>query len=79
MPGKNFVVPTTPQETAAVADAAVDELARRIARQVAEDFFRSSPLDDAAHALTRLHVLTHLQRAAERLQREAAVEAAHAG
>lgn len=79
MPGKNFVVPTTPQDMAALADAAVDELARRVTRQVTEGIPRSLLPDDPSHALTRLHVLTHLQRAAERLQRAAAVDAAHAG
>ncbi|MFB7778967.1 response regulator [Streptomyces bauhiniae] len=79
MPGKNFVVPTTPQETAALADAAVDDLARRIVRQLTEGVPRSLLPDDPSHALARLHVLTHLQRAAERLQRAAAVDAARAG
>ncbi|MFC8967367.1 response regulator [Streptomyces sp. NPDC057094] len=79
MPGKNFVVPTTPQETAVLADAAVDELARRIAHQLMEDPPPPPTAADPTHALTRLHVLTHLQRAAERLQREAAVDAARAG
>ncbi|MET7680521.1 response regulator [Streptomyces sp. NPDC005423] len=78
MPGKNFVVRTTPHQTTALADAAVDELARRIALQLLED--PSHPTaDDPTQALTRLHVLTHLQRAAERLQRNAAEDAARAG
>ncbi|MFG2424843.1 response regulator [Streptomyces sp. NPDC048448] len=82
MPGKNFVVRTSPQETAAVADAAVDELARRIALQLLEDpphRPRSPSGADPTQALALLHVLTHLQRAAERLQRDAALDAARAG
>ncbi|MEV5785472.1 response regulator [Streptomyces sp. NPDC052287] len=79
MPGKNFVVRTTPRETAAVADAAVDDLARRIALQLLEDPPHPPSADDPTRALTLLHVLTHLQRAAERLQRDAALEAARAG
>ncbi|MEV4613160.1 response regulator [Kitasatospora sp. NPDC049258] len=78
MPGKNFVLRTNQPETAAVADAAVGRLARRLALELSEE---SSPQagDGPARALSILHVLNHLQRAAERLQREAAMVAAHAG
>ncbi|MFD4791695.1 response regulator, partial [Streptomyces sp. NPDC058459] len=62
MPGKNFVMPTTPQETAALADAAVDELARRIAHQLTEGVPRSLLPDDPSHALTRFLFLTYLMR-----------------
>ncbi|MFJ6845351.1 response regulator [Streptomyces griseoluteus] len=79
MPGKNFVAPTAPQEMAALADAAVDEVARRVVHEVTGGSSRLPSRDDPMHALTRLHVLTHLQRAAERLQRAAAVEAARGG
>ncbi|MFD3680145.1 response regulator [Streptomyces sp. NPDC058613] len=78
MPGKNFVLRTTPQETAAVADAAVGDLARRLALRLLESPVHPSP-DDPAGALALLHLLDHLQQAAERLQRDAAGAAARAG
>ncbi|MGQ4435608.1 MULTISPECIES: response regulator [unclassified Streptomyces] len=78
MPDKKFVVRTTPQQTATIADRAVDDLARRIVLHLLEDPSQSTA-DDPTQALTRLHVLAHLQRAAERLQRNAAVDAARAG
>ncbi|MFE5514818.1 response regulator [Streptomyces sp. NPDC056529] len=78
MPGKNFVLRTTPQETAAAADAAVDELARRLVGRLLNDPSRPAP-DDRARALALLHVLDHVQKAAERLQQEAVVAGARAG
>ncbi|MFJ8435996.1 response regulator [Kitasatospora sp. NPDC094019] len=78
MPGKNFVLRSTKEETAAIAEAAVARLAQRLVRQLLED----SPAPAAsgtASALSLLHVLDHLERAAERLQREAAVAATRAG
>ncbi|WP_411104722.1 response regulator [Streptomyces sp. cmx-4-9] len=78
MPGKNSAPRTPAHETAAPVDAAVGELARRIALQlVADPAHRAA--DDPAHALALLHVLDQVQRSAERLQRAAAVEAARAG
>ncbi|MFK0236189.1 response regulator [Streptomyces vinaceus] len=78
MPGKNFHLRTTPKETAAVADKAVADLARRLALQLQTDF--ALPVAEGrAQALVRLHLLDHLQEAAERLQRAAAEEAARAG
>ncbi|MFF1414461.1 response regulator [Streptomyces sp. NPDC058289] len=78
MPGTNFHLRTTPKETAAVADAAVAALARRLALGLQKDL--SDPAaDDRAQALARLHVLDHLQRAVERLQRGVASDAARAG
>nr|WSX48015.1 response regulator [Streptomyces sp. NBC_00974] len=78
MPGKNFVLRTTPPETAAVADAAVGSLARHLALRLLAE---ASPPRDAgpAQALTLLHLLDQLQRATARLQQEAAVAAARAG
>ncbi|MER8188688.1 response regulator, partial [Kitasatospora sp. NPDC094015] len=78
MPGKNFVLRTDQRETAAVADAAVGHLARRLVLQLLEE---SSLPGGAgpARELSLLHVLDHLQQATERLQREAAVAAARAG
>ena len=78
MPGKNFELRTTPDETALIADAEVDSLAQRLARRLSETSRRPAP-DDPAPALALLHVLENLQQAAERLQREAAVAAARAG
>ncbi|MCX4776073.1 response regulator [Streptomyces sp. NBC_01264] len=78
MPGTNFHLRTTPKETAAVADAAVADLARRLALGLQKDL--SDPAADArSQALARLHVLDHLQQAVERLQREAATDAVRAG
>ncbi|MCX5384485.1 response regulator [Streptomyces sp. NBC_00083] len=78
MPGKNFVLRNAPQETTAVTDVAVGELARRIAQQLLDD--PGCPdTDDSASALTLLHVLVQLQRSAERLQRSAAQAAARTG
>ncbi|MER8097003.1 response regulator [Streptomyces goshikiensis] len=78
MPGKNFALRTTPEETAAVADAAVGQLARRLAIQLLEEA-PPAPAGDPAPALTTLYLLDQLQQAAERLQRGAAVAAARAG
>ncbi|MFJ1708080.1 response regulator [Kitasatospora sp. NPDC088346] len=78
MPGKNFVLRTTQRETAAVADAAVRRIARRLVLELLEE---SPPPAGAgpARELSLLHVLDHLQQATERLQREVAVAAARAG
>ena len=78
MSGKDFVSRITPQETATIADAAVGDLAQRLAGRL-----RESPPDpvpeDQAHALALLRALDHLKQATERLQQEAAVAAARAG
>ncbi|MFD8595977.1 response regulator [Kitasatospora sp. NPDC059646] len=74
MPGKNFVLRSTPQETAAIADAAVQRLARHL---VAELLLESK--GEMGRALGTLHVLDHLRRAGERLQRDVAVAAMRAG
>ncbi|MFD6291100.1 response regulator [Streptomyces sp. NPDC060205] len=78
MPGKDFALRITPQETATIADATVGDLAQRLARRLVE---APSPpaADDPAQALALLHLLDHLKQAAERLQQEAAVAAARAG
>ncbi|MFF4449775.1 response regulator [Streptomyces sp. NPDC001502] len=78
MPGKNFVLRTTAPETAAVADAAVSDLARRLALHLQKDL-GSPAADGRARALVRLHVLEQLQQAAGRLQQDAALDAARAG
>ncbi|MFJ4834332.1 response regulator [Streptomyces sp. NPDC088747] len=78
MPGKDFASQITPQETAALADAAVGSLAQRLAQRLRETPSHPRP-DDPAQALTLLHVLDHLKQATERLQQEAAVTAARAG
>ncbi|MER0443701.1 response regulator [Streptomyces sp. Edi4] len=78
MPGKNFALRNTPQETAEATDVAVGDLARRIARRLLEDP-RHPGTDGSVPELTLLHVLVQLQRSAERLQRSAARDAARAG
>ncbi|MGI5447424.1 response regulator [Streptomyces sp. CA-243310] len=78
MPGKNFVLRTTPRETAAVADAAVADLSRRLAYRLLE-VPEDPAANDPAQALALLHLLDQLQEATERLQREAAKTAARAG
>ncbi|GAA3020109.1 hypothetical protein GCM10020229_34120 [Kitasatospora albolonga] len=76
MPGKNFLLRATTEETAAIAEAAVDRLARRLALQLLAD---SPAAGTAAPALGLLHVLEQVQRAAERLQGGAAATAVRAG
>ncbi|MFJ8043214.1 response regulator [Kitasatospora sp. NPDC096147] len=78
MPGKNFVLRSTPEETAAVAEAAVARLAQRLVLQLLEEP-ASLGAGGMAPALSALHMLDQVQRAAERLQRQAAVTAARAG
>ncbi len=78
MPGKNFALRTTSEETAAIADARISDLAHRLARQLQES--PAPPVSgDPAYPLTLLHVLDQLQQASERLQRQAATDAARAG
>ncbi|MFJ9078406.1 response regulator [Streptomyces sp. NPDC102278] len=78
MPGQNLVPPIAFQRTAAVADTAVAELAQRLARQILDDS-TTSRADDPTRALALLNVLDHVRQAAERLQRDAAADAARAG
>ncbi|WP_190329556.1 response regulator [Streptomyces venezuelae] len=78
MPGMNFELRATPQETAAIADSAVGAVAQRLAWQLL-DGPEHPASDDPARALLLLHVLDQLQQATERLQREAAGAAAEAG
>ncbi|MFB6510389.1 response regulator [Streptomyces virginiae] len=78
MPGKNFVLRTTQQETAAVADAAVADLAQRLAHELL-DASSHPTTQSPARSLSLLHLLDHLQQATERLQREVAGAAARAG
>ncbi|MFJ8043341.1 response regulator [Kitasatospora sp. NPDC096147] len=75
MPGKNFVLRSSTEETAAIAEAAVDRLARRLVLHLLEPTGAGA----AAPALGLVHVLDRLRLAAEHLQREAAVTAARAG
>ncbi|MFB6888908.1 response regulator [Kitasatospora sp. NPDC056327] len=78
MPGKNFVLRSTSEETAAIAEAAVARLAGRLVLQLLEES-ADSATGGTAPALSTLHILDHLQRAAERLQHRAAITAARAG
>ncbi|WP_433406064.1 response regulator [Streptomyces sp. CA-146814] len=79
MPGKDFVLRTTSEETAAIADARIGDLAHRLARQLQEEAPAPPASGDPAYALTLLHILDQLQQATERLQRQAATDAARAG
>ncbi|MFG2621813.1 response regulator [Streptomyces sp. NPDC048507] len=78
MPGKNFVLRTSPQETAEAADAAVAGLVRRLALRLLEAPEHPAS-DDPGRALALLHLLDHVRQATERLQGEAAGAAARAG
>ncbi|MER6393721.1 response regulator [Streptomyces sp. NPDC001523] len=78
MPGKDFTLRTTSEQTAAAADAAVAQLVKRLAHQLLGEV-PPAPAGDPAQALSVLHLLDQLQQAAERLQRGAAVAAARAG
>jgi hypothetical protein len=89
MPADPFAALMGEDQLASLADATLGELAGRLAARA----FRPLPADatghpqpgepweaDAQHdALTRLHALTHLRKAAERLADQAAREAASAG
>ncbi|MER7203624.1 response regulator, partial [Streptomyces sp. NPDC000188] len=66
MPGKNFHLRAGPQETAAIADAAVAGLAQRLARQLLQEPAVPAAADDPAPALALLYLLDHLQHATER-------------
>ncbi|WP_435972076.1 hypothetical protein [Streptomyces sp. Qhu_M48] len=85
MPGRNLVLRTTSDETAAVAKAAVAQLARRLTLHLSdEDIVAPEGGADVApretaQALTVLHLLEHIHKAAEQLQRAAALTAARAG
>ncbi|MFJ9339173.1 response regulator [Streptomyces sp. NPDC101733] len=78
MPGKSFVLRTTPQETAAVAAASVQGLAQHLTR-LTLDGPPQARADGPDHALALLHVLDQIRQAAERLQRNVAQDAARAG
>ncbi|MFF3617010.1 response regulator [Streptomyces sp. NPDC002580] len=77
MPAESFVLRTTRQETAAVADATVADLAQRLALKLLDA--PSAAADGPARALALLHLLDHVQQATERLQHQAAKAAARAG
>lgn len=77
MPGNNFVPGATPRETAAAVDGAVADLAQRLTRLIPDG--PPPHADGAAQALALLRVLDHVRLAAERLQQDAAADAARAG
>ncbi|MFF1380437.1 response regulator [Streptomyces sp. NPDC058308] len=78
MPGNDFVLRTGARETAAIVEAAVDDVARRLVHHLLDGPPDPAP-DDPAQALALLHLLDQARRATERLQREAAATAARAG
>ncbi|MGW7432199.1 hypothetical protein ACWGIN_21935 [Streptomyces sp. NPDC054861] len=86
MPGKNFAPP--PEGAAALADSAVADLAQRLTRQMLSGGrLPGGPTppqpqpqaDGSRQALALLHVLDQVRKAAERLQQNAAADAARAG
>ncbi|MFF9909349.1 hypothetical protein [Streptomyces sp. NPDC013457] len=78
MDGMTTSAPTPRLDLASVAETGVHQLAQSLTHHVLDT---SSLLGSEARtpALTRLFVLEELRRAAERLQRAAAAEAASAG
>jgi hypothetical protein len=82
MPGTHFAVVLSESEIAAIADAAVEDLAGRLAHRAFRplaDFAGPSDAAAEADALASLHALVHLQRAVERQADRAAQNAARAG
>ncbi|WP_371483715.1 hypothetical protein [Kitasatospora sp. NBC_00315] len=86
MPADRFAALMDEDQLAALADAALGELAGRLAARAFRPLPAAGPPpaepweDDAqGDALTLLHALMHLRRAAERLADRAARDAAGAG
>ncbi|HEX4788108.1 MAG TPA: hypothetical protein VH372_06565 [Actinospica sp.] len=78
MPGTHFTVLLSEDEIARIADAAVADLAARLAHRAFRPLADRTPLDQA-DALARLHALVHLRRAVERQADHTAANAAAAG
>jgi hypothetical protein len=78
MPGTHFTVLLSEDEIARIADAAVADLAARLAHRAFQPLADRTPIDQA-DALARLHALVHLQRAVEREADRTAANAAAAG
>ncbi|WP_436771672.1 hypothetical protein [Yinghuangia sp. YIM S09857] len=82
MPGTPFLSVLSEDELAAVAHAAVADLAHRMTRSAFRDpRDPDAPRDEAVRrdALAELRVLTHIQRAVEQHMQDAAALAADAG
>jgi hypothetical protein len=82
MPGTHFAVVLSENEIAAIADAAVEDLAGRLAHRAFRpltEFGDASYTIAEADALANLHALIHLRRAVERQADRAASAAAQAG
>ncbi|MFF4648528.1 hypothetical protein [Streptomyces sp. NPDC001380] len=87
MPGTPFPLRLTEEEIAALLEGALDDLLQRLARRAFHPVGVPGGGDGQvctgdtgpAEALARLHLLVHLQRAADRLVDRAAREAAEAG
>ena len=82
MTGKHFEVVLSEDELTALADAAVRDLAGRLAHRAfrplaSEPIVRDEPVED--EALARLHVLVHIKRAVARQEDQAARDATVAG
>lgn len=78
MPGTHFTIVLSEDEIAQIADAAVADLAARLAHRAFQPLAEptQSPETDA---LARLHALAHLGRAVERQVDRTAASAAEAG
>jgi hypothetical protein len=82
MPGTHFAVVLSEVEIAALADAAVEDLANRLAHRAFRPMGDDTAFPDAGDeggALAHLHALIHLRRAVERQTDRAAEYAVHAG
>jgi hypothetical protein len=82
MPGKHFAVVLSEDEIAALADAAVRDLADRLAHRAFRPLALESSLPDEyaeSDALAHLHALVHIRRAVARLEDQAARCATLAG
>jgi hypothetical protein len=86
MPGTHFAVVLSEEEIAAIADAAIGDLADRLARrafrplgQEREAAAQTTGPQGQAQALASLHALIHLRQAVERQADLAAQNAARAG
>lgn len=78
MPGIHFTVLLSEDEIAGIADAAIADLAARLAHRAFQPLAEPSAVPEADD-LARLHALAHLQRAVERQTDRSAASAAAAG
>ncbi|MDX3074086.1 hypothetical protein [Streptomyces sp. MI02-7b] len=79
MPGIHFSLRMSEEEIAALTAGAVDDLVRDLVARAFERLPWGEQSPAQAEALARLHMLVHLRQAIERLEENAAHEAADAG